>query len=189
MTYLPTKKDRMDRAADWLFVRSKKLARLEPYYHRHKMLLMYGFFGIGTAIIAIGGYILLVDIGLSVLVANAIAWVFATLFAFFTNRRWVFTRAESGIIAFIRQFFSFGVGRFITLIIEEWMLHVFIEQLKLPHIPIKIFSQIVVIALNYFISNLIVFRKRSLFREYWKKLHHGEVKDVSQEKAQLGKAP
>ncbi|MBQ2467605.1 MAG: hypothetical protein II506_07550, partial [Lachnospiraceae bacterium] len=53
-------------------------------------------------------------------------------------------------------------GRFITLVIEEEMLHVLVLQQGLPNMPIKLLSQIIVIVLNYLISKLLVFRKRSI---------------------------
>jgi putative flippase GtrA len=58
---------------------------------------------------------------------------------------------------------SFFFGRFITLAIEEEMLHVLVLQQGLPNMPIKLLSQIIVIVLNYLISKLLVFRKRSVF--------------------------
>ena len=42
---------------------------------------------------------------------------------------------------------------------EEWMLFFLIEMKGLPNMLVKFFSQIVVIALNYLISKLIVFRR------------------------------
>jgi putative flippase GtrA len=43
------------------------------------------------------------------------------------------------------------------------MLHVLVLQQGLPNMPIKLLSQIIVIVLNYLISKLLVFRKRSVF--------------------------
>ena len=93
------------------------------------------------------------------MIANALSWVFATIFAFVTNRRYVFVSHAKGIVAFLIQMWSFSTGRLITLFIEEWMLYFFIGRLDLPNMPVKLCSQFIVIALNYMFSKLIVFRK------------------------------
>ena len=97
-------------------------------------------------------------IDLGVLVANAIAWIFATLFAFYTNRRWVFIFHPKGVYAFFVQLGGFCLGRLLTLGIEEMMLYFCIEVYHLPNMLIKMLAQIIVIALNYVFSKLIVFR-------------------------------
>jgi putative flippase GtrA len=93
------------------------------------------------------------------MISNAISWIFATYFAFVTNRRFVFTKHVKGIYAFFRQLVGFSAGRLITLGIEEAMLYFFIGCLKWPNMPVKFMSQFIVIALNYVFSKLIVFRK------------------------------
>lgn len=90
--------------------------------------------------------------------ANAIAWIFATLFAFYTNRRWVFIFHPKGVYAFFVQLGGFCLGRLLTLGIEEMMLYFCIEVYHLPNMLIKMLAQIIVIALNYVFSKLIVFR-------------------------------
>ena len=98
-------------------------------------------------------------LGLNELVANGISWVIAVLFAFFTNRIWVFRAPTKTAGEFLRQMASFYGGRVVTLLIEEALLAVFITWLGFPDMPVKITAQIVVIVLNYVISKLFVFKK------------------------------
>ena len=153
--------DLMDRFIDWAF-RNHPVGRqkVQPLYVRYKQPMMYGVFGFQTFLLAITSYALFTEYwGWNIMIANAISWVLSTLFAFFTNRKWVFISHAVGVAAFFRQFASFCLGRLITLAIEEWMLWFFIGQLNLPNMPVKFCSQFIVIALNYVFSNLIVFRK------------------------------
>lgn len=132
-----------------------------PYYVKYKEFWLYALFGLVTVLINIGCYALLTEwMSMGILLANAIAWIFATLCAFLTNRTWVFTSHVTGIFAFFVQLGSFCFGRFLTLLIEEWMLYYFAGVLQLPNMTIKFFSQIVVILLNYLISKLVVFRRK-----------------------------
>ncbi len=133
----------------------------QPYYKRYREMWLYAFFGAGTFLINFFVYSFFTEwIDLGVLIANAIAWIFATLFAFFTNRRWVFVSHAIGIIAFFLQLGSFCMGRLLTLLIEEAMLYFMIERQGFPNMLVKFCSQIIVVILNFIISKWIVFRRR-----------------------------
>ena len=138
------------------------LRLLEPFYKKHKAVLLYLFFGGLTTVISIAVFWLFrYPLGLNELVANGISWVIAVLFAFFTNRIWVFRAPTKTAGEFLRQMASFYGGRVVTLLIEEAMLAVFITWLGFSDMPVKITAQIVVIVLNYFISKLFIFKKKN----------------------------
>ena len=140
--------------------------KMYPVYLRFRELMCYGIFGLFTFLISIFTYALFTEkFGWNVLVANALSWIFATAFAFITNRRYVFVSHASGFKEFSKQLWSFSAGRLATLGIEEVMLYVFITKLGLPNMLIKFCSQFIVIALNYVFSKLIVFRKKSAITE------------------------
>ena len=84
-----------------------------------KELVLYTFFGNMTFVISIGSYAIFnVFFGINELIANALAWVFAVLFSYVTNKKWVFKAATPTKTAFLVQMFAFFIGRFITLVIE-----------------------------------------------------------------------
>ena len=137
------------------------MERFRPFYHHYKEMILYVFFGCGTFLISVLTYALFTELFCwDILFSNAISWIFATLFAFYTNRTWVFSSHAVGVVAFFLQLGSFSLGRFLTLLMEEWMLYFFVGQLGLSNMFIKLIAQIVVIILNYVLSKLIVFRKR-----------------------------
>ena len=137
------------------------LRLLEPFYKKHKAVLLYLFFGGLTTVISIFVFWLFRrPLGLNELVANVISWVIAVLFAFLTNRVWVFRSPTRTAGEFLCQMGSFYGGRVVTLLIEEALLAVFITWLGFPDMPVKIAAQVIVIVLNYFISKLFVFRKK-----------------------------
>ena len=136
------------------------LRLFEPFYKKHKAVLLYLFFGGLTTVISIAVFWLFRrPFGLNELIANVISWVIAVLFAFFTNRTWVFRAPTHSAGEFLRQMGSFFGGRVVTLLIEEALLAVFITWLGFPDMPVKIAAQVIVIVLNYVISKLFVFKK------------------------------
>ena len=126
-----------------------------------KELVLYTIFGNLTFVISIGSYAIFnIAFGINELIANALAWVFAVLFSYVTNKKWVFKAPTPTKTAFFVQMFAFFSGRFMTLIIEEAIIFVFITLLAYPSMWVKLAAQVVVVVLNYVISKLFVFRDR-----------------------------
>lgn len=66
-----------------------------------KELVLYAVFGNMTFVISIGAYAIFnVLFGINELIANALAWVFAVLFSYVTNKKWVFKVATPTKTAF-----------------------------------------------------------------------------------------
>lgn len=136
------------------------LRMFQPFYRKHKEVLLYLFFGGLTTLISIASFALFYHLlGLNEHAANVISWILAVLFAFLTNRAWVFSAGTGGGTTFLRQMASFFGGRLATLGVEEALLLVFLTWLRLPALPVKIAAQVVIIVLNYCISKFFVFRK------------------------------
>lgn len=132
----------------------------ESFYKKHKEMLLYLFFGGLTFVISVITYAFFnVSLGMNELVANIFSWILAVLFAFFTNRIWVFDGKTNGAKEFFVQMMNFFGGRVATLVVEEVILFVFITKLGFGSMVVKIAAQIIVIVLNYVISKLWVFRK------------------------------
>ena len=84
----------------------------EPFYKKHKEMLLYLFFGGLTFVISVITYAFFnVSLGMNELVANVFSWILAVLFAFFTNRIWVFDGTTNGEKEFLVQMINFFGGR------------------------------------------------------------------------------
>jgi len=130
---------------------------LFPFWKKHRELLLYLLFGGLTTIISIFVFWLMSPVmGLNELVGNIVSWIFAVLFAFVTNRIWVFKGGREESI--LSQAVKFYAGRLGTLAVEELILWIFVTLLELDAMLIKVLAQIVVIVLNYVVSKLFVFR-------------------------------
>ena len=133
-----------------------------PFYKKYKEMLLYLFFGGLSFIVSIATYACFnVGMGINELIANIFSWIITVMFAFLTNRVWVFQSPTDSVQAFIKQMFVFYSGRVITLVVEEAILLVFITWLGFNSMLIKVIAQVIVIVLNYVISKLVVFKERS----------------------------
>lgn len=131
----------------------------QPFYKAHKEVLLYLLFGGLTTFVSIGTFALFTGIGMDALTANIPSWILAVLFAYVTNKIWVFDAPTHGAAALIRQMASFFAGRLVTLGMEELILYIFITRLGLWAMGVKIVAQAAVIVGNYAISKIFVFRK------------------------------
>lgn len=132
----------------------------EPFYKKNKEMLLYLFFGFLSFIVSIATYGLFNAVfHINELLANILSWIITVMFAFFTNRIWVFASPTDSLKGFIKQMAAFYQGRIVTLVIEEIILFVFITVLGMNSMLIKVIAQVVVIVLNYVISKLFIFRK------------------------------
>ena len=137
------------------------LKPLKPFWRRHREVLLYLFFGGLTTVVSIGSFWLCNDVLQSnEHVANTVSWLLAVLFAFVTNRLWVFQAAGNEKGAFVKQLIRFYGGRVVTFLTEEVILLVFVTWLQLPGLAVKIAAQIVVLILNYVVSKVFVFKNK-----------------------------
>lgn len=153
---MKSKKDIFDRIMELPVLRI-----VNPFYKKNKEILLYLFFGGLTFLVSISSYAVFnIRIGWNALTANIASWILAVAFAYVTNRIWVFTSSADSKRGIAREVVSFVSGRIVTLVIEELILLVFVTALEMNNILVKIIAQMVVIALNYVISKLVVFKSK-----------------------------
>lgn len=135
---------------------------------RYKSVILYIIFGGLTTVIDWGVTFVLYYLWGDAIEANnllihgadVIAWVAAVLFAFVTNRIWVFESKKHGFLPVLGELIAFAGGRVVTLLLQEGMIALLFTWLGLNKYLVKVLAAVVVIILNYFISKLFVFRKK-----------------------------
>ena len=119
-------------------------------------LILYVVFGAFTFFVNLISYFFFADVlGTNYLVSNAIAWFLSVLFAYITNRIWVFESKSPNILKEMSLFFG---GRIFSGVVDMLLMYTFIDLLVLDSTISKIIVQIIVIILNYIFSKLIVFK-------------------------------
>ncbi len=138
------------------------MEKIKELLKKYKFIILYGIFGVLTTIINIVTYALCYDVfNISNVVSNIIAWVLSVLFAFITNKIWVFESKCFDFKIFIKELWNFIVCRLATGALDLGIMYVGVDLLKGPALILKIASNIIVIILNYVMSKLFVFKKGS----------------------------
>ena len=145
------------------------IQKIQTLCKKHREALSYLFFGGLTTLVNIVAYWLLARTGLSTAWANGIALALSILFAYFTNRRWVFESRARGMAAW-REFGKFIACRLGTGVLDQIIMIVGVDLLGPMLVPdsgmelwglaVKVLSNILVIILNYVFSNVFIFVRK-----------------------------
>lgn len=136
------------------------MLKLMKLIEKYKDIIPYGIFGVLTTVINIVVYWFFSHImELSVMSSTILAWFFAVLFAYVTNRKWVFGSQADNTISVIKEMISFFACRLATGFVDWGCMFLFVNILNLDDIVIKTIANIIVIILNYVASKFIIFKK------------------------------
>ena len=100
------------------------------------------------------------------MVCNGAAWIGAVLFAYVTNRIFVFQSKEKGAVSVLKEISLFFGSRILTGVIETagptFLVWCGITQsyFGIRGFAAKLITSIAVIILNYILSKILVFRKK-----------------------------
>lgn len=92
------------------------------------------------------------------LLANSFAWIFSVLFAYLTNRRWVFDSNVSGITAVSFELIKFVFYRGLSFVIDMLSMLLLIEFLNWKDFYAKLITQVIVVVANFLFSKWLIFK-------------------------------
>ncbi len=135
--------------------------RIKNLYKNYKNVIPYLFFGVCTTAVNVIVYGVFSHIlGFGIMFSTIAAWVVAVVFAYLTNRKWVFNSTANKAISQLKEIFSFFLCRAATGIADWGCMFLFVNVLSCNDLVVKVFSNVIVIVLNYVLSKCIVFKKR-----------------------------
>lgn len=133
------------------------------YLKKYNQILSYIFFGFISTIVNIASYWITAHLtGISVVLSVLIAWILSVSCAYFTNRKWVFKSEIKRGSEVVKEFFAFISCRISTCIIDIVFMHVAVTILLLDDVVCKMFSNIIVVILNFVFSKCIVFKTKKI---------------------------
>ena len=136
----------------------KKLLEL---YKKYKEIINYLIFGgLSTVVNFVTYYITARLFGIDEVVSSGISWFCSVLFAYITNKIFVFESKTNTVKAVLKEMGSFFLARVISGILCD--VGTFALMVKVFHINdifSKIVTQVMVVIVNYVFSKLIIFRK------------------------------
>lgn len=142
---------------------------IRKLYLQFEETINYLFFGVLAFLVNMGAYELAARVlgadeeqVLLVLVATSFAWITAVLFAYWTNRTFVFKSQLKEKKAVWKEFSTFVGARVVTGLMELLIMFVMVDMCSINDRIAKFVCNVVVIASNYIFSKLLVFRKKDV---------------------------
>ena len=138
------------------------MEKIMEIYKKYKEVINYLIVGGLTTVLSLGTYYICVytflnpENPLELQIANIIAWIVGVVFAYFTNRKFVFESKEQNKI---KESAKFVGSRLTTLVLDMLIMWLGVTILCFNDKIMKIISQILLIVGNYVISKFFVFKK------------------------------
>ena len=130
-------------------------------FAKYKQTILYLIFGILSTIVNILTYAFCTrDLNIEFLISNWIAWIAAVLFAYITNKFFVFESKETNTKFLIKELSSFVSCRIVSGVIEMVLMYIMIGLMSLNDFIVKIITNVVVVILNFIFSKLIIFKHK-----------------------------
>lgn len=122
-------------------------------------IFKYILFGVLTTVVNIAVFFLFDTVlNFSYIIANAISIIAAILFAFFTNKKYVFkAKSQSFKLAF-KEFYLFVGLRSVSGLFDMLSMWMLVDFMNLETNLSKILTQFIIVVLNYIFSKLYIFR-------------------------------
>ena len=138
------------------------MKKIRELYIKYKEIINYLIVGVLTTVVTLAIYYISVNTFLNpedsiqLQIANIISWIAGVIFAYFTNRKYVFESKEENKL---KEASKFVVSRIATLLMDMIIMWLGVTILHRNDKIMKLISQVVVIVANYLFSKIFVFKK------------------------------
>jgi len=156
------------------------MSKIKELFKKYKEIITYIIFGVLTTVVSWGSYTVFVEmLSMKVFLGNLLSWVCAIVFAYITNKLWVFDSKSWKPDVIGKEIVTFVASRGVTGVIEilcvpllaktgfDTIFYGILEKMNISigilftdGIYSKIFLSVIVVILNYFFSKFVIFAKK-----------------------------
>lgn len=151
------------------------MSKIKELFKKYEELILYVVFGGLTTVvnfISFWAFNKLLGENLY-LVSNIVAWFISVVFAYVTNKLWVFESKSWAFKVLLKEVPEFFAARLFSLAVEEAGLWLFVDKLGFDAFSFTVFGfevtgkliakvvlAVIVVILNYFFSKFVIFAKK-----------------------------
>ena len=128
---------------------------------KYRELILYLVFGVLTTLVNYVSWWVIEPFFASSTVPVTAAWIISVLFAYITNRRFVFESKVTGGKALAKELLAFLAARIMSGVLALCFMWVFADWLGFDSRIVKLISNVFVVIFNYIASKLVIFRKKA----------------------------
>ncbi|MFD1466048.1 GtrA family protein [Lapidilactobacillus mulanensis] len=141
----------------------KLYQKFRAYLEKHGWwsIFMYLFYGGWTTVVNIVAFAICHNLlSFNWQIANTIAWILSVLFAFVTNKLWVFHSKTETFGALSWEFAKFVFARLISYGMDMGSMYILIDLMSANTLLAKLITQVIIVIANYFFSKIFIFKSR-----------------------------
>ncbi len=137
------------------------MEKFKELYLKYKEIINYLIFGVLTTVVNIVTYAIFARLfHVDEVVSNIIAQIISILFAYVTNKIYVFESKTTNIKDILRELVSFFGCRIFTAVLDTLLFALMVKVMGINDLIAKCVTQVIVIVLNYVFSKILIFRKK-----------------------------
>ena len=127
---------------------------------KNRELVNYVVFGVLTTVINIVSYIFITKaLTINYKTATLVAWIVSIIFAYVTNKRYVFNSERKTLVKTLTELSSFVMFRVLSVILDLLSMILLVGGLKINDLFAKVITNGLVIIINFLASKYIIFNQ------------------------------
>lgn len=135
-------------------------------YKKHEEGINYLIFGFLAFVLNYVLYFVFADaVSMHYMAATVLSWVLTVVFAYWTNRTFVFKSQNKETASVLVEFVSFIGARVATELLEIVLMYVMVDLCSINDKIAKLVCQVLVILANYVLSKIWIFKDTSSKKE------------------------
>ena len=143
-------------------LKNLNLKTIKGLYLQYKEMINYLIFGALSTFVNFASYYAFAKIlKIDEILSSGLAWFCAVLFAYITNKIFVFESNTKTVKEFVKEMASFFLARVVSgALCDVGTFAIMVKVLKINDIISKLITQVMVIILNYILSKFFIFKKK-----------------------------
>lgn len=126
---------------------------------KKKEVLLYLFFGVLTTAVNVMVYFVFRSVfSMEMWLANSLSWMISVLFAYLTNRMWVFQSTKQGRRHITLELINFVFYRGLSFVLDMLSMLLLLDFLQVSDFYSKLITQVIVVVANYLFSKWLIFK-------------------------------
>ena len=140
----------------------KQIEKMLDLYKKYKEIINYLVFGGAATVVNFATYHIATRIiGIEEVTSSAISWLCAVLFAYITNKIFVFESKNNSKKEDIKEIISFFAFRIISgILCDVGTFALMVKVLNINDVISKIVTQVMVVIVNYIFSKFLIFKNK-----------------------------
>ena len=129
------------------------------WYNQYREMINYLVFGGLTTVVNIVSFFIMDLMGINTYVNNTIAWILSVVFAYVTNKVFVFESKTTNYKELTKEISSFFAARVFSYVVDMAGMYLFVSVMMANKMFAKVIMNVVVIVINYIFSKLFIFNQ------------------------------